>query len=50
MIDEARILAETEGVDAGAVVDGYTAADVARLCGYPEIAEMLESLDRDRGS
>jgi hypothetical protein len=49
LMEEARVLAETEGVDVGAVVNGYSAADVARLRGYPEIAEMLESLSRDAG-
>lgn len=49
-IEQVRVLAETEGIDAWAVVDGYTAADVARLCDYPEIAEMLDSMGRNRGS
>ncbi|KPM40777.1 hypothetical protein AK830_g5790 [Neonectria ditissima] len=44
LAEEARVLAETEGVDLGAVVDGCTAADVARSRGHDEVAAMLEKL------
>lgn len=43
-MEEAKVLATTEGVDLGSVVCGCTASDVARWFEYDEIAVMLDDM------